>query len=90
MALTTERGREIFCCKSSGKDEGVRDQIQAEQACFSSFEWQCRKIPATDKEEFYSTVDLNLETLTDEIAEWQFYYNWQRIHGSLNGKTPIE
>lgn len=44
----------------------------------------------TDKEEFYSTVDLDLETLTDSVSKWQFYYNWQRTHGSLGGMTPAE
>ena len=24
------------------------------------------------------------------LAEWQHYYNWQRPHGSLNGKTPMD
>jgi len=28
--------------------------------------------------------------LSDRLAEWQFYYNWQRPHGSLNGKTPMQ
>ena len=44
----------------------------------------------TDKEEFYSTVELDIETLKDAVSEWQFYYNWQRTHGSLNGLTPAE
>jgi hypothetical protein len=24
------------------------------------------------------------------LAEWQHYYNWDRPHSSLQGKTPIE
>ena len=44
----------------------------------------------TDKEEFYPTVDLNLEELKERISEWQHYYNWHRSHGSLKGKTPSE
>ena len=23
-------------------------------------------------------------------GQWQFYYNWQRPHGSLKGKTPSQ
>jgi hypothetical protein len=26
----------------------------------------------------------------DLLQEWQHYYNWERPHGSLNGKTPID
>ena len=25
-----------------------------------------------------------------ELSQWQFFYNWQRPHGSLKGKTPSE
>lgn len=39
--------------------------------------------------EFYPRVDLKAEDLQEQLEEWQFYYNWQRIHGSL-GKAPIE
>ena len=24
----------------------------------------------------------------EELAQWQFFYNWQRPHGSLKGKPP--
>ncbi len=45
----------------------------------------------TDKEEFYSTVNLNLDELKNEtLPEWQHYYNWQRAHGSLKVKTPMD
>jgi transposase InsO family protein len=40
-------------------------------------------------EEFYVLVDLAAADLHDELEQWQFYYNWQRVHGSLN-KTPME
>jgi transposase InsO family protein len=40
---------------------------------------------------FYSTVNLNLDELKNEtLPEWQHYYNWQRAHGSLKGKTPMD
>lgn len=44
----------------------------------------------TDLEEFYATIDLNSCTLEEQLQEWQHYYNWDRPHGSLNGKTPID
>lgn len=45
----------------------------------------------TDLEEFYAIADLsNFENLREELSQWQFFYNWQRPHGSLKGKTPSE
>lgn len=45
----------------------------------------------TDKEEFYSTANLDFHELqTVTLPEWQHYYNWQRAHGSFKGKTPME
>ena len=45
----------------------------------------------TDLREFYANTDLsNFETLKNQLKEWQFSYNYQRLHGSLNGKTPAQ
>jgi transposase InsO family protein len=44
----------------------------------------------TDLDEFYATVDLKDPMLIDQLSEWQHYYNWDRPHSSLKGKTPIE
>ena len=41
----------------------------------------------TDKLEFYAAMDLDDPDLSDRLADW-LYYNWQRPHGALNGKTP--
>ena len=45
----------------------------------------------TDLEEFYAIADLSdFEKLRDELSAWQFFYNWQRPHGSLGGKSPSD
>jgi hypothetical protein len=38
---------------------------------------------------FYSTVDLN-DLHTDRLEEWQFFYNWHRLHSALAGHIPME
>lgn len=47
---------------------------------------------STDLGEFYSVIDMsnrNIEELDLPLAEWQHYYNWERVHGSI-GKPPID
>lgn len=44
----------------------------------------------TDLEEFYPTVDLNATDLEERLAVWQHYYNWDRPHGSLGGRPPMD
>ena len=44
----------------------------------------------TDKLEFYATTDVTDTELDIRLSEWQHYYNWQRPHGALNGKTPMQ
>ena len=44
----------------------------------------------TDLEEFYPTVELSDPDLEKQLFEWQHYYNWDRPHGSLNGRSPME
>ena len=44
----------------------------------------------TDLEEFWPSVDLNAPDLDGQLSEWQHYYNWERPHGSLNGRSPMD
>jgi len=30
------------------------------------------------------------QTLKNQLKEWQFSYNYQRLHGFLKGKTPAQ
>jgi hypothetical protein len=38
---------------------------------------------------FWVTVDLTSSTLSSQLEEWQFFYNWQRPHSGLRGLTPM-
>ena len=46
----------------------------------------------TDKEEFYALLDKKNQQLDwkQALAHWENFYNQQRDHSSLNGKTPWE
>jgi len=47
-----------------------------------------------DEEEFYrmlkGVVIDNANLFNQKLKEWESFYNYQRPHGSLNGKTPFE
>lgn len=48
------------------------------------------RLQKTDLEEFYALADLSVfKKLREELGCWQFFYNWQRPHGALNGRTRI-
>ena len=44
----------------------------------------------TDKMEFYALADLDDAALSEQLAAWQRFYNEERPHSSLGGKTPLE
>jgi len=44
----------------------------------------------TDLQEFYSNVNLDSLNISEELGYWQHYYNWERPHGSVGGKPPID
>lgn len=46
---------------------------------------------ATDKYEFYQMIEYKDDVdLAKKIQEWENFYNYQRPHGGLKGKTPYE
>lgn len=43
----------------------------------------------TDKEEFYQMLEYKSDVdLDKKIREWENFYNYNRPHGGLKGKTP--
>lgn len=40
-------------------------------------------------DEFYAFADLKSEMLSEDLGVWMMYYNYQRIHGSLE-KSPVQ
>ena len=45
----------------------------------------------TDKQEFYQLLSYTGDVdLNEKLEEWQNFYNYQRPHSALHGKTPYE
>jgi len=45
----------------------------------------------TDRMEFWSSVDATdkPELLDEQLAQWQAFYNQERTHSAIHGKTPL-
>jgi len=88
--VQTDRGREFFAVKVQEKLMDYCIKFRPNKPAAPHLNGKVERSQRTDKEEFYATVNLKLEELEESIHEWQHYYNWQRTHGSLKGKTPME
>ena len=90
--IQTDRGTEFFAQIVQQKlmESGIK--FRPNKPASPHLNGKVERSQKTDKSEFYPTIDLNtsLEDLDLMLAEWQHYYNWQRPHSSLNGKTPME
>ena len=89
--VQTDRGTEFFAEKVQLKlmEHGIK--FRPNKPGSPHLNGKVERSQRTDKEEFYSTVNLDLEELKNEtLPEWQHYYNWQRAHGSFKGKTPMD
>lgn len=88
--IQTDRGREFFA-------DSVQYQLMEYGIKFRPIKprsphlnGKVERTQKTDLQEFYTIVDLKDPNLFDRLKEWQHYYNWYRVHGSLNGKTPMD
>ncbi len=89
--IQTDRGLEFFAEKVQLKMMELGIKFRPNKPGSPHLNGKVERSQKTDLEEFYAIIDLsNFENLREELAQWQFFYNWQRPHGSLKGKTPSE
>lgn len=86
----TDRGNEFFAYKVQERLREYGIKFRPNKPASPQLNGKVERSQKTDKVEFYAIADLNDPELSDRLAEWQFFYNWQRPHGSLNGKTPMQ
>lgn len=87
--IQTDRGLEFFAEKVQLKMMELGIKFRPNKPASPHLNGKVERSQKTDLEEFYAITDLSdFETLREELAQWQFFYNWQRPHGSLNGKPP--
>lgn len=89
--IQTDRGLEFFAENVQLKMMELGIKFRPNKPGSPHLNGKVERSQKTDLEEFYAITDLsNFENLREALAEWQFFYNWQRPHGSLKGKTPSE
>ena len=88
--IQTDRGREFFALRVQEQlmDWGIKFRPVKPRS--PHLNGKVERSQKTDLDEFYATVDLNSPDLEMQLAEWQHYYNWDRPHGSLNGRAPMD
>lgn len=88
--IQTDRGREFFAMQFQERllEWGIKFRPIKPGSPYLN--GKVERSQRTDLDEFYSTVNLKDSDLHNLLAEWQHYYNWDRPHSSLGGKTPIE
>ena len=89
--IQTDRGLEFFAEKVQEKLMSLSIKFRPNKPGSPHLNGKVERSQKTDLEEFYAIADLsNFENLREELSAWQFFYNWQRPHGSLGGKTPSQ
>ena len=88
--IQTDRGREFFAEKVQDRLMDCCIKFRPNKPGAPHLNGKVERSQKTDKEEFYPTVDLESPDLEDQLQLWQHQYNWDRPHGSLKGKTPMD
>jgi transposase InsO family protein len=88
--IQSDRGREFFAYKFQERLMEYGIKFRPIKPRSPHLNGKVERSHKTDLEEFYPTVDLRGPALADRLSEWQHYYNWERPHGALLGKSPID
>lgn len=88
--IQTDRGREFFALKVQKILIEVGIKFRPNKPVPLHLNGKVERSQKTDKLEFYATVDTQSEVIHDQLAEWQHYYNWDRLHSAHGGKSPME
>lgn len=88
--LQSDRGREVFA-------ETVQQRLMDGAITFRPLKprsphlnGQLERSQRADLEEFWPTLDPPSPDIQQRLDEWQPFWNWQRPHNALGGKTPID
>lgn len=85
--IQTDRGEEFMAHKVQYRLMDLKIKYRPTKPRSPHLNGKVERTQRTDLEEFYDLVDLKSPELTEQLQQWQDYYNRQRKHGSIN-QTP--
>lgn len=88
--IQTDRGREFFAEKVQRRLMRLGIKFRPNKPRSPHLNGKVERSQQTDLHEFWAVADLVAADLSDQLAEWQHFYNWDRPHGSLKGRSPID
>ncbi len=88
--IQTDRGQEFFAYKVYERLKEYAIKFRSIKPASPHLNGKVEYTQRTDLDEFYSGIDLKSPDLIEELGFWEHYYNWNRPHSYLGGKTPNE
>ncbi len=88
--IQTDRGREFFTEKVQRRLMDLHIKFHPNKPRSPHLNGKVERSQKTDLHEFWAAVDIASPNLDELLDQWQHYYNWDRPHGALHGKSPID
>jgi transposase InsO family protein len=80
QSIQTDRSREFFAYKAQDWLAEHSIKFRPIRSGQPHLNGKVERAQQTDRKEFWALVDLSDESLSGRLAEYQHYYNWDRIH----------
>ena len=88
--IQTDRGREFFAEKVQQRLMDWAIKFRPIKPRSPHLNGKVERSQRADLEEFWPTVDPRSPDIQQRLDEWQHFWNWERPHNALGGKTPID
>ena len=88
--VQTDRGGEFFAHEVQQRLRDWRIKFRPNRPRAPHLNGKVERVQRTALEEFWPTAGLEAPELPSRLEDWRCFYNQQRPHTSLGGKTPAE
>ena len=88
--IQTDRGQEFFAYQVQDQLRDWKIKFRPTRPRSPHLNGKVERVQRTALDEFWSAADLADPGIADRFADWQRFYNADRPHTSLGGRTPHE